>query len=346
MTTPTIQTPAAGAGAAADAPLLRITNLGVAFPSASGPIHAVREVTLSVGRGEVVALVGESGSGKSVTAMTLLGLTRGRGRHHHRRGDVRRHRPRRRRGRGAAAHPRQADRDGVPGPDELAQPGAEDRRAGRGTDHRPRARLQGRGPQARDRRAQRGRDSARGGAHRQLPARVLRRHAPARDDRDGALVQPELLIADEPTTALDVTVQAQILDLILRLREDRGMSVLLVTHDLGVVAETADSVAVMYGGRIVEQAARRPALRRPAPPLHLGLIGSIPPLTGERPDRLPTIAGTPPSPRALPAGCSFGLAAPMPSSSAPTCRACGGHRGALGSVLAADRPQARAACRS
>ncbi len=81
---------------------------------------------------------------------------------------------------------------------------------------------------------------------------------------------PELLIADEPTTALDVTVQAQIVDLLLRLREERGMSVLLVTHDLGLVAEVADSVAVMYGGRIVEQAPVCRALYRSASPLHLG----------------------------------------------------------------------------
>ncbi|MBJ7472254.1 MAG: ABC transporter ATP-binding protein, partial [Solirubrobacteraceae bacterium] len=116
---------------------------------------------------------------------------------------------------------------------------------------------------------------------------------------------PELLIADEPTTALDVTVQAQILDLMLRLRDERGMAVLLVTHDLGVVAETADNVAVMYGGRIVEQATCEDLFADPRHPYAWGLIGAIPPIVGERPERLATIGGTPPSPRALPDGCAF-----------------------------------------
>jgi peptide/nickel transport system ATP-binding protein len=116
---------------------------------------------------------------------------------------------------------------------------------------------------------------------------------------------PQVLIADEPTTALDVTVQAQILDLLLKLRERFGSSVLLITHDMGVVAEVADRVMVMYAGRAIERAGKSGLFEAPWHPYTWGLLGSIPPLDGKRPKRLLSIPGSPPSLSALPRGCAF-----------------------------------------
>lgn len=115
---------------------------------------------------------------------------------------------------------------------------------------------------------------------------------------------PKLLIADEPTTALDVTIQAQILRLMLKLREDFGTAIMLITHDLGVIAQTADKVAVMYAGRIVEMADVASLFRMPCHPYTIGLLGSIP-LLNESRDRLHTIRGTVPNPMELPPGCRF-----------------------------------------
>jgi peptide/nickel transport system ATP-binding protein len=116
---------------------------------------------------------------------------------------------------------------------------------------------------------------------------------------------PKLLIADEPTTALDVTVQAQILELIERLQSEFNMAVVIITHDLGVVAEMADDIAVMYGGRIVEYAGKHTIFRRPEHPYTWGLLGSIPRLDSPRDEELVPIPGRPPSLINLPSGCSF-----------------------------------------
>ncbi|MDE1172812.1 MAG: ABC transporter ATP-binding protein [Parvibaculaceae bacterium] len=121
---------------------------------------------------------------------------------------------------------------------------------------------------------------------------------------------PALLIADEPTTALDVTVQAQILELIRKLRQDFGSSIVMVTHDMGVVAEVADRVMVMYAGRIVEKGTKRDIFKAAEHPYSWGLFDSIPPLDGVRPHRLKSIPGSPPSLLDLPKGCAF----------APRCR--------------------------
>jgi peptide/nickel transport system ATP-binding protein len=115
---------------------------------------------------------------------------------------------------------------------------------------------------------------------------------------------PDLLVADEPTTALDATIQAQILDLIDLIRRETNMALVLISHDLGVVAETCDRVAVMYAGRIIEQAPSRALFETPLHPYTNGLIGALPPIAGPR-RRLQTIAGTVPDPKAMPAGCAF-----------------------------------------
>jgi peptide/nickel transport system ATP-binding protein len=121
--------------------------------------------------------------------------------------------------------------------------------------------------------------------------------------------EPEIIIADEPTTALDVTVQAQILELLDRLRQERGMAVLLISHDLGVVAGRADDMCVMYAGQIVERASTRQLFEAPAHPYTRGLFASVPTITGPR-ERLTPIAGSVPPPNAWPGGCRFGPRCP------------------------------------
>jgi oligopeptide transport system ATP-binding protein len=127
--------------------------------------------------------------------------------------------------------------------------------------------------------------------------------------------QPRLIIADEPTTALDVTVQAQILDLLKELTRETGSSLLLITHDLGIVARYADRVAVMYGGRIVETAPARTLYRHSRHPYTLGLMASVPRLDGDTARPLVPIDGQPPDLAHLPPGCSF----------SPRCRAVTDH---------------------
>ncbi len=117
--------------------------------------------------------------------------------------------------------------------------------------------------------------------------------------------EPDILIADEPTTALDVTIQAQILDLIRGLKQDSGMSIVLITHDLGVIAENCDQVAVMYAGQIVETAGVRKLFKNPLHPYTRGLLVSIPSLSKHSKTRLPTIAGSVPDLSHMPEGCRF-----------------------------------------
>jgi oligopeptide/dipeptide ABC transporter ATP-binding protein len=116
---------------------------------------------------------------------------------------------------------------------------------------------------------------------------------------------PAILIADEPTTALDVTIQAQIVELISQLKDDFDSGVIMITHDLGVVADIADEIVVMYAGRVVERAATRDLFYDPQMPYTWGLLGSIPRLDRPRPDRLHSIKGAPPSLINMPEGCRF-----------------------------------------
>ena len=130
---------------------------------------------------------------------------------------------------------------------------------------------------------------------------------------------PELLIADEPTTALDVTIQAQILDLMRELQDETGAALLMITHDLGVVAEIADDVAVMYAGRIVESGPVAQIFAEPQHPYTLGLMGSMPAIAG-RQGRLLTITGSVPLPTAMPAGCRFSTRCPFAEAACRTTR--------------------------
>src|SRR5205814_3217474 len=123
-------------------------------------------------------------------------------------------------------------------------------------------------------------------------------------------LRPRLLIADEPTTALDVTIQAQILELMRQLRDETGAAIVLITHDLGVVAELAQEVAVMYSGRIVEKAGVEALFAEPQHPYTIGLLGSIPRLNREI-DRLPAIEGQVPDPHTPPPGCRFAPRCPF-----------------------------------
>jgi oligopeptide transport system ATP-binding protein len=154
-------------------------------------------------------------------------------------------------------------------------------------------------------------------------------------------LDPKVLIADEPTTALDVTVQAQILELLDDLRAETGMGLLLITHDLGVVAETADRVAVMYAGRIVETGPTDAVLSAPAHPYTEGLLASVPRGQSGREERLRPIAGAPPSLARIPPGCPFHPRCPYViercrSERPPLARL--GHEPGAVSDLGTDRP--------
>ena len=212
-------------------------------------------MSFSLDRGQTLGVVGESGSGKSVTFLTLMGLVDPA------HAQVDRLRPLRRPGdpRGerlaAAEHPRAEDRDDLPGPDDLAEPCQADRLA---------ARRGGEAPQRRVRATRRGAAPSRRWRRSRSRAPISRiddyPHQFSGGMRQRVMIamalinKPEVIIADEPTTALDVTMQAQILRLMEQLQHDRGTAIVMITHDLGVVAELADEVLVMYGGRVVEQA--------------------------------------------------------------------------------------------
>jgi peptide/nickel transport system ATP-binding protein len=286
-------------------PLLRVEDLRVEFPSEDGVVHAVDGVTYEVHSGRTLGIVGESGSGKTVSSLTTLGLTRREG-------------------------ARISGRIMFEGRDLLALP-EDDLRAVRGNDiamifqdplsslhplYRVGRQLIEAVRAHRDVSKQR----ARGRAVELLglvgipdPATRVDSypHELSGGMRQRAMIamalanEPKLLIADEPTTALDVTVQAQILALLERLQRELGMAIVIITHDLGVVAEMADEIAVMYAGRIVERASAARIFAAPQHPYTWGLLKSIPRLDGPREAELVPIPGTPPSLISLPSGCHF-----------------------------------------
>ena len=286
-------------------PLLEIRDLHVSFETRDGTVQAVDGVSLAVDRGRTLGVVGESGSGKSVTALTVMGLTRLPN----------------------ATISGEVLFDGV---DLLGLP-ADDLRRVRGkrvamifqdplsslhplytigwqiveairahervSEKAARARaLEGLRevgiPNAADRLSSYPHELSGGMRQRVMIAMAL-------------VLDPEILIADEPTTALDVTVQAQILDLVRELQAEHGTAVVLITHDLGVIAETADEVAVMYAGRVAELGPLTGVVDHPEHPYTWGLLQSLPSAEASRSEPLHPIEGSPPSLISVPSGCPF-----------------------------------------
>src|SRR6266536_2772825 len=286
-------------------PLLEVEDLKVDFATDEGTVHAVGGVSFSLEAGEVLSIVGESGCGKSVTAMTTLGLTRGPNTRIS--GSVRYQ--------GKELTTASAEElQGIRG-DRIAMvfqdPMSSFNPVHRIGDQIVEAILAHRDMDKSE--ARRRTVDALGSVG--IPdAETRARHYPFEFSggmRQRAMIamalalEPAILIADEPSTALDVTIQAQILELLQDLNQERGLSVVLITHDLGVVAEVADRVLVMYAGQVVEQGSLDEIFYDPQHPYTWGLMGSLTRLDEERPERLPQIAGQPPSLLAPPSGCRF-----------------------------------------
>lgn len=300
---------------------LEVKNLSVNFPTDDGLVRAVDDLSFSVAKGKTLGIVGESGSGKSVTSLAILGLHKG-------------------------------SRAQVSGQIFV---GGVDINAGSESDIR---KLRGKqmamifqdsltalnpfytiGDQIIEAYQ----------VHNNVSKADAKKHAIDMLDRVGiaepqkraddyphqfsggmrqrAMIamalscDPSLLIADEPTTALDVTVQAQILELLRQLQKDFGTAIILITHDLGVVAETADDVLLMYAGKAVEYGSVRDVLAKPQHPYGWGLLTSIPRLTGDPDKRLAAISGMPPSMISVPSGCAFHPRCSYQNTVGPACLA-------------------------
>jgi oligopeptide/dipeptide ABC transporter ATP-binding protein len=286
-------------------PLLEVTDLRVTFDTEDGVVRAVDGVSFELGEGETLGIVGESGSGKSVTMMSVMRLIIDPNAHFA--GSVAY------RGQDLMALDRREMR-AVRGSEiamifqdpmtslnpvykvgwQIAEQIRAHRKVSKAEAHKLAVELLAAvGIPNPERRADDYPHHFSGG----MRQRVMIALALSCD--------PRVLIADEPTTALDVTIQAQILALIKKLRTDFGSSVVLITHDMGVVAEMADRVAVMYAGRIVEHGTVREIFHRPQHPYTWGLLGSIARLDRPKPERLNAIPGSPPSLTRLPTGCAF-----------------------------------------
>ncbi len=293
----------------AGAPLLEIRRLDVEFRTSGGRVRAVNGLDLDVRAGEMVGLVGESGSGKSVTSRAVMGLLplrtstiRGSIRLG---GDELVGLPERTYRRVRGERVAMIFQDPMTALDPLYTAGEQVSEALRfhfGL----------------------GRDAARGRVRELFEQVGLAEpdmmidaypHQLSGGMRQRVMIamaiacEPELLIADEPTTALDVTIQAQILELLRDLVRERGMALLLITHDLGVVHELCERAVVLYAGRVAETAPVADLFRAPRHPYTAGLAASIPSIATRR-RRLPQIPGTPPDPAALPAGCAFAARCP------------------------------------
>ena len=284
--------------------LLEVNELRVTFGAADEAVTVVDGVSFTVQAGRTLGIVGESGSGKSVTSLAIMGLL-------------------------AKHSARVSGTVAFEGKDLLRQPEAtlRDLRGNRlamifqepMTSLNPAYRIGDQITEA----LMRHRKMTKAEAKARAIEMLRRVRIPSPEQRfnefphrlSGGMRQrvmiamalacdPKLLIADEPTTALDVTIQAQILYLMRQLREETGAAIVLITHDLGVVAEVCDDVVVLYAGQVVERAPAADLFAFPQHPYTVGLLGSLPRFE-ESTDRLPVIAGTVPNPRALPKGCRF-----------------------------------------
>ena len=285
--------------------LLSIENLTVAFRSETSEATAVEDVSLTLAQGEILGIVGESGSGKSVTALSIMGLLPG---------------PAARVVSGRVMFEGQVltglseyrlRRIRGPGIGMIFQEPMTSLNPVFSIGEQITETLQAHG----ERSATKRRDLAVEMLERVGIPSAARRMADYPHQLSGGQRQrvmiamalacrPRLLIADEPTTALDVTIQAGILDLLLDMRDQLGMAVLIITHNIGVIAEVADRVAVMYAGRIVEQSSVDQIFADPAHPYTRALLGCVPTLNDTRP-RLSAIPGNLPDPRHRPPGCRF-----------------------------------------
>src|SRR5262245_58189160 len=293
-------------------PILKVQNLKVHFPHQAGIVGAVNDVSFSLKRGGTLGVVGESGSGKSMTALAVLRLIQPPGKiaggevwYAAGEGDARNLLEASDRSmrqiRGAeiamifqepmtALNPvltiGEQIREGIEAHEDLSR---------REMDNRVIEIMKAVAIPSAEQRVKEYPHQLSGGLRQR--AMIAMALAP----------RPKLLIADEPTTALDVTIQAQILDLLVRLKEEFHLSLLMISHDLGVIAQIADEVAVMYAGKIVELSPAREIFSNPLHPYTEGLLQSIPRLaaSGKGARRLDSIPGAVPDPRGLPAGCAF-----------------------------------------
>jgi peptide/nickel transport system ATP-binding protein/oligopeptide transport system ATP-binding protein len=303
----TLATPApARTPSPASEPIIRVSDLAVSFDNGSGPrIQAVDGVRMTIYPRQTVAVVGESGCGKSVTAMTLMGLTRSPNAHFEGSATLDGEELitasddtlRRLRGERIAM----VFQDPMSSLDPVHRIGDQIVEQIRAHEKIGRAQALDRAvelmervgiPRARDRARAYPHEFSGGMRQRAMIAMALS-------------LSPKVLIADEPTTALDVTIQAQILEEVKQLSGELDSGVIFVTHDLGVVADIADRVIVMYSGRVVEQGTLDEIFYDPQHPYTWGLLGSITRMDRERPRRLPAIPGLPPSLVDPPEGCHF-----------------------------------------
>ena len=290
--------------------LLDVDQLTVEFPTRRGVLRALDQVSFSIAPGEVLGVVGESGAGKSLTGAAIIGLLEPPGRvsggqirlEGSRIDNLSPDRMRRIRGKQVGV----IFQDPLTTLNPLYS-------VGRQLTETMRAHLPLSGADAR-RRAVRWLEDV------GIPAAAQRIDAYPHEFSGGMrqrvvialalCAEPRLVIADEPTTALDVSIQAQVIALLKRLTRERGLSVMLITHDMGVIAEAADRIAVMYAGRVIEVGAVADVVRTPSHPYTVGLMGSIPSLD-VRVERLRQIDGAMPRLTAIPAGCAFNPRCPQ-----------------------------------
>jgi peptide/nickel transport system ATP-binding protein len=295
---------------ASSGPLLQVQNLRVEFPTRHGTLLALDDVSFDIAPGEILGVVGESGAGKSLTGAAIIGLLEPPGRicggrillDGRRIDDLDADAMRRIRGRQIGA----VFQDPLTSLNPLYT-------VGRQLVETIRTHLPMDESQARERAVDLLRQTG-------IPAPEARidqyPHQFSGGMRQRVVIalalaaQPRLIVADEPTTALDVSIQAQIISLLKRLAREQGAAVMLVTHDMGVIAETCDRVAVMYAGRIAELGPVHEVIHHPAHPYSRGLMGSIPAMDEDR-ERLLQIDGAMPRLNAIPRGCAFNPRCPQ-----------------------------------